>query len=446
MCVGVYAFFISASLALAKSRMARLEELREEGVAGARRAVRLLQEADRFLLCAQFGRVLASLAIGLVVAVSALAAHRALFPSQPIYGLRDTWYFVVVAYIACASLVLIVAQVAKSITLRNPERVLMVSAIPLGLHCRMWGPLLGLAEDSVSRLLSVLGIRAANEREVTISTADLGEIVKSSSEAGTLRHEEREILEGVAELSDRIARDVMTPRKDIVWTRDSVSTREVLDMCRTESVSRLLVCGRELDDVRGVLLAKDLLALVGADFNDSSWQAYIRPVYRIPDTKDVKQLLTELRHKQIHFSVVLNEHGEVVGVTTLEDLVEQIVGDIFDEFDAPQHESPSVMVNGDELIVDGAVTVAELESRCGVSLPEGEYQTVGGFVHDQLGRVPLRGDAFSASGVTVMVLEVQKHRVARVSIRPAKARSQDAQSPIAVAPANGRPVKAASAR
>ena len=115
--------------------------------------------------------------------------------------------------------------------------------------------------------------------------------------------------------------------------RDSVPSLEVLEMCRKESVSRLLVCGNELDDVRGVFLAKDFLAFVGQSLEASSWRKCIRPVYRIPDTKGVKELLVELRQKQIHFSVVLNEHGEVVGVITLEDLVEQIVGDIFDEFD-----------------------------------------------------------------------------------------------------------------
>lgn len=397
--------------------MARLEELRDEGMGGARRAIELLENADRFLLCAQFGRVLASLAIGLVVAVCAIAVHRGLFPSHPIQGLRDTWYIAVFAYLLCASFVLVVAQLAKFMASHNPERVLIMSAIPLGIHCRLCGPVLGFAEDVVNRLLRVWGIRVSNEREVTISAADLGELAKKSSEAGTLEHHAREILVGVAELSEQIARDVMTPRRDIIWVRDSVSTIEVLELCRKESVSRLLVCGRELDDVRGVLLAKDLLALVGKEFESSSWRGYIRPVYRIPDTKDVKELLAELRHKQIHFTVVLNEHGEVVGVTTLEDLVEEIVGDIFDEFDAPHQESPSVVVNGEELIVDGAVTVAELESRHGVALPEGDYQTVGGFVHDQLGRVPALGDAFSSAGITVLVLEVQKHRVARVSLR-----------------------------
>lgn len=423
--VSLHAFFIAASVALARGRIARLEEMADGGVRGAARAARLLSEADTFLVCTQFGRVLASLATGLIVAVFALRMHQQLFGVASVGSLSDVWAGALFLYTFSTSAMLIVVQIMKAIAIQYPERVLCVCAVPLSVFYRVGSPIVFLVEGVVNRAIAALGVRAANEREVTISSAELGEIAKMSSEAGTLEHEEREILEGVAELSDRIARDVMTPRKDIVWIRDMVSTREVLDIFKAESVSRLLVCGVDLDDVRGVVLAKDLLAFAGESIDGASWRKFIRPAYRIPDTKDVKELLAELRQKQIHFSVVLNEHGEVVGVTTLEDLVEQIVGDIFDEFDNPQHELPAVArVNG-ELIVDGAVTISELESRFGISLPEGDYQTVGGFIHDQLGRVPNQGDAFSVSRVTISILEVQKHRVVRMSIRAVECQGAD---------------------
>lgn len=415
--VSLYAFFVGTSLALARGRILRLEEMADQGVRGAYRVKRLLDEADALLISVQLGQIVASVGTGLIVVMFALSIDQQLFASEHMGLSGGVWLGTLLLFTFTASVMVFLARVMQVISIQYPERVLCVCALPLIVFHRAGTPIVFFMRGVVGQVLRGVGIRLANEREVTISSAELGEIAKMSSEAGTLEQEERQILESVAELSDQIARDVMTPRKDIVWIRDIASTNEVLTIFKTESISRLLVCGVDLDDVKGVVLAKDFLVFAGESIEGTSWRKFIRPVYRIPDTKDVKELLAELRQKQIHFSVVLNEHGEVVGVTTLEDLVEQIVGEIFDEFDNPQREVSPVIITNGELIVDGALSTSELESRFNISLPEGDYQTIGGFVHDQLGRVPNQGDAFSVARVTFSILEVQKHRVARMSIR-----------------------------
>jgi CBS domain containing-hemolysin-like protein len=321
-----------------------------------------------------------------------------------------------ILYLSCVALLLVSVQVVKSVTFEMPEKVLCGAASYLSAFAAVCGPILSFAERLIGKVLMRWGIEASHEREVRISAAELGEIVKVSSEAGVLKEEEGHILEGVAEMSERTARDVMTPRGEIVWVKRTCSTRQVIDLCRKESVSRLLVCDAELDDVSGVLLSKDLLAFAGEPVQDESWRRFIRPALRVPDTKVVRELLVELQQRRVHFSVVLNEHGEVVGVVTLEDLVEEIIGEIFDEFDNPHRESPVIHEEAGVLYLDGAVPLESLADRLNLRIPPSDSQTVSGFICEQLGRLPSSGNCFSIQGLTFTVLEAQKNKIKRLSV------------------------------
>ena len=416
--LALYVFFIAASIALARCRGSVLREFSDSERWGSVNAERILQEADTFLLSAQFGRVLTSLGVGIVLTL--FSYHVATVVDASVIHLSLSFWIALglAFYGLCTLLLLVLVQVIKSVSLQYPERVLCATSGLLVLYGKVFDPVLVFAHRCVGRVLERWGFKATNERELTISAAELGRIAKSSSEAGTLESEESHILEGVAELSERTARDIMTTRGEIIWVRESSSSSEVVALANKESVSRLLVCGADLDDVRGMLLIKDLLNFAGQPFQPGSWRRFIRPVFRIPDTKIVKDLLVELRQKQVHFSVVLNEHGEVVGLVTLEDLMEEIVGDIFDEFDNPQLENPAIAVEKGVLYLDAAVTVEVLEEEYGLSFPAGEFHSVGGFVYESLGRIPAVGDSFSACDMTFIVLEVHRHRITRLSIEP----------------------------
>ena len=413
----LYVFFVAASLAVSRSRIGRIEEM----VAGkrifSRGAQRILKDAESFLVCAQFGRLLASLVCGFTIASLSFVVSHDLLGMK---GVDSMWAAMPVAlgmYIVCASLILLVVQVTKAVSIQFPEDVLRLGSIPLEIHSWMWRPILMSVRSGARGVLEQFGVREAHEREVVISAAELGEIAKVSSEAGTLEKDAQQLLEGVAELSGQIARDVMTPRKDIVWVCDAATTEDVLAVLRKEPVSRLLVCGEDLDDVRGILLTWNLLEFVGVDPDPSAWRRFIRPVYRIPDSRVVRELLLEMRHKQIHFSVVLNEHGEVVGVVTLEDLVEEIVGEIFDEFEHPDPTYLAAIQADGSICIEGATSIPEFAVTFSVNLPSGDYQTVGGFVQEQLGRVPVQGDTFSTEGLTFSVLEMNRHRIVRLLVR-----------------------------
>jgi len=428
----LYLASIAASIAVARSRRAILSSLVEEDHTGSARAMEMVDRAERYLLCTQFGRVVSSIASGFLIAVTAYELARLVLSS-----LDSSWLYTWAA-VACAlyaisvALLLVAVQVVKSVAFEMPEKVLCRTAPFISTFSRICGPVLSCADGLIGRVLKRWGIEASHERELLISAAELGEIVKMSAEAGVLKADEGQILEGVAELSERTARDVMTPRSDIVWVKRSCSTRQVIELCRRESVSRLLVCDTELDDVSGVLLSKDLLAFAGEVAGDDAWRKFIRPAFRVPDTKVVKELLLELQQRRVHFSVVLNEHGEVVGVVTLEDLVEEIIGEIFDEFDNPNREAPTIHEEAGVLYLDGTVPVEVLAEHLQASIPQSESQTVSGFICEQLGRLPGSGDSFSVQGITFTVLEVQKNKIKRLSVVECPDYNSEADDDLAV--------------
>jgi putative hemolysin len=250
-----------------------------------------------------------------------------------------------------------------------------------------------------------------------VSADDISELVRRGSEAGAIEDTEKELLEGVVELSDRIVREVMTPRKDIVHVRESATTADVVEAFVQHGVSRLLVCGTDLDEVKGVVLGKDLLRFVGKSVGNAAWREYVRPAYFVPNTKPVDALLVELRQKGCHLAVVLNEHGGVDGIVTLEDLVEEIVGDIFDEFDHPSDQTLILRDEHGMLTMDASVKVSRLADEFDITIPEGEYDTVAGFILAHLGHLPVPGERLANGDVELTVQTVDHNRIGRVTLR-----------------------------
>jgi putative hemolysin len=411
-----YLFFIAASLGIARSSITRLEEMLEEGATGAQRALKILKESDRYLLCTQFGRLLSSITAGFSLALCVRGVGKILSGDQA--GAQSASFVVsgIIVVVVLAAL-LVLVQVTKAVSLQYPERMLCRVSGALRVVFSIFGPILVFAHRAIARVLNRFNIKVSNEREIAVSADDLSEIVKMSSEKGTIEKDEQALLEGVVELSDRVTREVMTPRSDIVWVREGVSGSELVGIFTREGVSRVLVCGKDLDEVRGILLAKDLFPYVGKTLTGVDWRSFIRPAYFVPDTKPVKELLKELRQQGIHLAVVLNEHGGVDGIVTLEDLVEEIVGEIFDEFDSPAERGGMVSQRDGALIVEGTVPTSRISEDIGVAFPDGEYDTVAGFIMSHLGRLPAEGESFDFEGWAFVVSEVHKHRINRVALR-----------------------------
>jgi CBS domain containing-hemolysin-like protein len=414
---GSYVFFIVASLSIARSRVARLEELVEAGALGAKTGLRIVENSERYLLCTQMGRLCSSFGAGFCLAFVTGHIVRGIHHA---FGEWPTLPGTVMAVAVAAMFMLgtlVCVQIAKSLSLQFPEKALCFVALPLRLSYALFGPLLLFIHSTVARVLAKFDVRPTTERDISISADDLSEIVKISSENGSLEKSEQKLIEGVVDFAERVVREVMTPRKDIVWAKETVSTRELITICTREAVSRVLISGADLDDVRGIILAKDLLQCVTQSLDSDSWRAYIRPTYIVPNTKPVDDLLAELRSKGIHLAVVLDEHGGVGGVVTVEDLLEQIVGEIFDETDVVADREPPVQEIDGAWRIDGAASIDDLPEGLAISSSEGQYDTIAGYLLSHVGRLPDQGETFVVEGIEFKVLEVHKHRIARLHVK-----------------------------
>jgi len=413
--VAGYLFFIVASLAIARSRTGRLHELLELEAFGAATSVTIIENSERYLLCTQMGRLCSSFGAGFCLAF--LTGYISKLPGDG--GGVASYGIALAAFTAAIVMIttLVVVQVAKAFTLQFPEKTMCVVALPLRLFYLCVGPILMFIHNTINRVLERCHLRLTTERDISLSTDDLSEIMKFSSESGTIEQNEQRLIEGIVDFTERVVREVMTPRKDIVWAKENATTEELISLSTREGVSRILVCGADLDDVKGMILAKDLLTFINKPVTTDAWRSLLRETYKVPNTKPVDDLLHEFRSSGNHLAVVLDEHGGVGGIVTLEDLVEEIVGDIFDETDAASERELLIREVSGEWVVDGSAGIDQLPESFGLAPSEGHYDTIAGYVLYHLGRLPEAGESCEIEGLQFKVLEVHRHRIVRLSVK-----------------------------
>jgi CBS domain containing-hemolysin-like protein len=430
-----YVFFVAAAFSITRSRGAKLTELQAQGVFGSGPAQHVVTQFESYLLLAQVGRLISALVAGVVFT----RLTHALVALVAMDGFEYGGIFSAALFCVYVGVTLVIVQVAKACALQFPEVCLCFFALPLRLLYPILCPLVAVVRRVSSFALRYCRLRDVDERTLALSSQDLSEIVRRSSESGAIEENEQELLEGVVQLSGRIVREIMTPRTDVVFLRESATTAEVVALFQAEGVSRVLVCGDDLDDAKGMFLAKDLIRFIGQEIAEDAWRQHIRPATFVPNTKHLDELLGELREQGIHMAVVLDEHGGVDGIVTMEDLVEEIVGEIFDEFDTPDDEVEATVNPDGDLIVDGSVPVAELVDQHGFAIPEGDYDTIAGFVLAQLGHVPDAGEKLLFDDFEISVSEVQQNRVLKLVVHKVASAQNSQEPPIIAQAENGAP-------
>jgi putative hemolysin len=418
--VFMYAFFCLAAVVLSRARERVIEKPESELKFGKARALQLLDKAEHVLLGMHAGVYLTTFFGGGALVFFLNSAPVSDFVSSTVSQSNST----LAAPALCLFIMLMVAlvaqvlsQLAKAIGASNPELVLCYLATPIDLSSILLSPLVSIANSAGKSLVSGFGLEPAQERELTVSAEELEEIVEHSSEAGLLEEDEGEMIQGVVRFSDTFAREVMTPRKDIVAVDVSASIEKARDLFLAFGLSRLLVIEGDLDNVRGVLLAKDLMPLLGEDLSAFTLSGFVRQTLVVPGTMYIDDLLELFKRKTVHFAVVSDEHGGVDGLLTLEDLLEEIVGDIFDEHDIPDEFAEFERTRSGDLLVDGSALIEDLNiEHPEYSFPLGEYDTIAGLIIHHLGKIPTEGEVFEYNGVTIRVEEVEQHRIQRVRI------------------------------
>ncbi len=416
----LHTFFVAAGISVSRSRSSRVRELAEESAVGAPAARLILSKAEKHFLSVQIGAFSAAFLLGIL---SLIFVSQVTFAGDSL----GPWGAIIVdggilLFIALAAVFF--AQVGKALALSEPERMLCSIGFLVLLITQFLTPFSFIVSRVVSGFLKLLKLEEPLERELAVSAEDISEIVEMSSKAGVLEEGKREMIQGVFSFSDTVVREVMTPRSDIISIHESATLPEVVALFSKEGVSRVIVTGDDLDQVRGVVLGKDMLSFVGRNPEEFKLAKIMRGAYFIPNTKKVEELLEEFRRAAMHFAVVLDEHGSVDGVVTLEDVIEEIVGEIFDEYDHPAEEVKVRKTKSGDLLVAGGLLLADLNAHANLDFPSGEYDTIAGFVIHLLGRIPKMGDIIEHEGLKLRVEGVNQNRVTLVRIiTPKKALS-----------------------
>ncbi|NIR44693.1 MAG: HlyC/CorC family transporter [Gemmatimonadetes bacterium] len=416
--VAANGFFVAAEFSLVGAKDSRLAYLENKGdrLAGVVRKAQV--ELNLYLSSCQVGITLASLGLGWIGEATiahtledAFAGVAAPFGYLARHGIAVAIAFFIITYLH-----VVLGEVApKALAIFHPEQIARWLVRPLIWFTRVLGPLIWWLNESANWLLKVLGVRLPSEAERVHSPEEIVMLVRRSREHGVVDSEEQEMISGVFELTRTMAREVMTPRPDIVAVPTNVSFDELIEKTNLSGYSRLPVYEESLDNVVGVVLVKDILPTAASgEVAEFDVRRIMREPYFVPDTKSVDDLLAEFLRMKIHMAIVVDEFGGTDGLVTLEDLIEEIVGEIYDEHDIARPLF-TTSTRGEPLI-DGSAPIDEVNEEFGLELPVEDYDTLGGFILGELGQVPKLGDTVEVAGAQLVVDRVDDRRVRSVRL------------------------------
>ena len=416
--VALNAFFVASEFSLVSVRRSRIEEMAAGGDGGARTVQKALAHLDRYIAGTQLGITFASLALGWVGEPALVVLLDGMFSYFGMTMVAGTATHSALAlglgFFILTFLHIVFGELApKSIALINPERVSKFVARPLILFSRLMTPLIWLFNGVANTILRLFGVNPASEAQ-SHSADELRLLVMQARAHGTLDESDSAMLAGVFDFHEKKARDVMRPRTDVVALDVESTEAEVWSVIREERYSRYPVVRESLDDVIGVFLAKDLwLRDTSAPF---SLAELVREALYIPDSRPAERVLDDLRKTRAHLAVVQDEHGGTAGIITMEDLIEEVIGDISDEYDMAAR--TSIESNG-VLELDGTMSLIDVRSDHRVQVPEGDWATLGGYAFAQLGRLPRMGDRVPVPGGELEVIAMDGRRIAALRVHRA---------------------------
>jgi CBS domain containing-hemolysin-like protein len=428
--VALRAFFALARSALINMRRPRLVELEQKGVTSARAIQQLTEQSGQLLATAEVGALLGlvfSAGLAVLGFVPPLAAQvKALVGTSLTTGTSDAIAFVIVMLAVALFLFVFGRLVPEALALRYTEPLALALVRPMQWMGIALAPLVRFAVVLSNWLAIPMGGQKRGSAAL-VTEEELKTMVDAGEEEGLIEEEEKEMILSVLDFGDTIAREVMVPRIDIVALEVNTPFSEALNVVISAGHSRIPVYRGTIDDIIGVLYAKDMLAAL-RDQKAPSLEQMLRPVYFTPESKRVIELLQELQKQRIHMCIVVDEYGGTAGLITIEDILEEIVGDIQDEYDA---EEPEVMpLTGEEgYILNPSMHIEDAAELLKVSFPRGESDSLGGFIYDQLGKVPVVGEKVSHNGWVFEVLAVNDRRILKVKAThgPKQADATEAQ-------------------
>src|SRR6476619_3277950 len=382
-------FFVAAEFSVVRSRRSRLEAMARAGDAKARIVLRATASLARLLSASQLGITLASIGIGALAEEALSHVFAGFFVDLPLparIGAAGLGTFCALAVVTYGHVVF--GELApRSAALNHPEEVSRWLVPPLMLFAWVTTPFTWLLNSSAERVLKLFGQRPVDAEENVHSADELRILVEQSQEVGALERQDAALIEGVFEFSEKNAREVMTPRTEIDALDIEASLDEAVDLVVNTHRSRYPVYEESIDNIVGLVLAKDFIPLLRNRPASFTLKQVMRPVHVVPGSREVEEVLADFKRLKEHMAVVLDEYGGTAGIVTMEDLLEEIVGEILDEYDEPSPPEPTTTAG--VVVVPGSLPITELNERYGLTVSEDDYTTIGGFVFGWLGRLPV---------------------------------------------------------
>lgn len=417
-------FFVAAEFALVKVRATRIEQLANEGKKAATVAQAQIKHLDTSIAATQLGITLASLALGWVgePALAHLIEPLFTWTGGSAATLARTLAIAVSFFLITFGHIILGELVPKALALQRPEATALFVARPLRLFARLLHPFILLMNGAGNLVIRWLGLHKAGERGAVHSPQELEMLVVQSRKAGLLQAQEEELLRHVFNFEDTEVRQVMVPRPEVVALSVTSTFEEVRQVLRAERYTRYPVYEESIDTVIGMLHLKDLFDGGSALQEPASFdlQRLLRPVLEVTEFTSIGQVLSRMQRERIHLAIVIDEYGAMAGIVTLEDIVEELVGEVQDEFDSLQEGvRPEVEALSDgSSSVDGLMALDDFIERFNMQLAPAHAQTLGGYIQEHEDRIPRIGDTLQLGAYELRVEEMDGRRVARVHVRP----------------------------
>ena len=416
--VGANGFFVAAEFSLVSVRRTRIAELITQGNIAAEDVQKAIDDPDRVIAATQLGITLSSLALGWVGEPA--LAHLiypivSLFPSSLRSEISHS-ISSVIAFSLITFLHVVVGELApKSIALQDPEHTSLIVARPTLITEKIFKPVIWALNGTGNALLKFFGVEPATGHHLVHSIEELKMLVTASTQGGVVEEEEREMLHAVFDMGEMMVRHVMIPRTEIAAAEADTPIREVINLVSEKTYTKIPVYEDNLDQIIGVVHVKDLLIAI-RDIESRTLYArdFLREPIFVPETLTVSGLLRVFRDKRQHIAIVMDEFSGTAGLVTLEDLLEEIVGEVSDPFDRIKPDFQ--MLPDGSVLIDGLTQIEDVNERLGLELVEPNYDTIAGYMLGKLGRIPAMHDVVEGSGVRLRVEELEGMRIVRVSL------------------------------
>jgi putative hemolysin len=406
--VGANAIFVAAEYALVTARRGRLERWADRrGGRGARTALRLMDDPVRFISTVQVGITVSAILLGAI--------------GEPLLSeVMEPWLSVTLSFLIAFAIltylsVVLGELVPKAVALQRAELLAVALAVPLDLLARITYPIVWALQVSANLVLRILRVRPAPAGMIAYTREDIRHSVAAAEDVGELEQAEEEMLYKVFDFASKEVSAVMVPRPDVVAISADMPPEDALATVVDSPYTRYPLYRDSLDEVVGILHVRDLFAAMhDLGISAVKLESIARPPYVVPETKDLAALLGDFRREKQHMAIVVDEYGDVDGIVTLEDVLEEIVGEIEDEFDLP--DTSVERIDDTHIRIDGSYTIDDFNEEFGTELEQDGFHTMAGLVFGELGRAAEVGDAVVADGLRLTVVEVEGSRILRLEI------------------------------